>query len=167
MRAIAIMPPGMFLSQPPTTSTPSMHCPLTLVSIASAITSRDTSEYFIPSVPMPMPSVTVGDKWFVASTAKSQALDLAAAAEAAAGERKGAWLELDFDTLRKFTGDWLELLEKDGEKALGGPEKFAEFKEQLPRIKKGLEAFEEFDQLNFNSRREGGKLRTTLHFKVR
>ena len=28
--------------------------------MASAITSRDTSEYFIPSVPMPIPSVTVG-----------------------------------------------------------------------------------------------------------
>ena len=61
IRAIAIMPPGMFLSQPPATSTPSMHCPLTAVSIASAITSRETSEYFIPSVPMPMPSVTVGN----------------------------------------------------------------------------------------------------------
>ena len=60
MRAIAIIPPGMFLSQPPTTSTPSMHWPLTAVSMASAITSRDTSEYFMPSVPMPMPSVTVG-----------------------------------------------------------------------------------------------------------
>ena len=57
MRAIAIMPPGMFLSQPPTTSTPSIAWPLTAVSIASAITSRDTSEYFIASVPMPMPSV--------------------------------------------------------------------------------------------------------------
>src|SRR5947207_2412387 len=60
MRAIAIMPPGMFLSQPPTTNAPSIAWPLTLVSIASAITSRDTSEYFIASVPMPMPSVTVG-----------------------------------------------------------------------------------------------------------
>src|SRR5262245_13995731 len=60
MRAMAIMPPGMFLSQPPTTSTPSIAWPLTLVSIASAITSRETSEYFIASVPMPMPSVTVG-----------------------------------------------------------------------------------------------------------
>ena len=28
--------------------------------MASAMTSRDTSEYFMPSVPMPMPSVTVG-----------------------------------------------------------------------------------------------------------
>ena len=60
MRTIAIMPPGMFLSQPPTTSTPSIAWPLTAVSIASAITSRDTSEYFIASVPMPMPSVMVG-----------------------------------------------------------------------------------------------------------
>src|SRR3990170_4842602 len=60
MRAMAIMPPGMFLSQPPITTTPSIAWPLTEVSIASAITSRDTSEYFIASVPMPMPSVTVG-----------------------------------------------------------------------------------------------------------
>ena len=60
MRAIAIMPPGMFLSQPPTTTTPSIAWPFTLVSIVSAITSRDTSEYFIASVPMPMPSVMVG-----------------------------------------------------------------------------------------------------------
>ncbi len=37
-----------------------MHWPLTATSIESAITSRDTSEYFMPSVPMPMPSVTVG-----------------------------------------------------------------------------------------------------------
>jgi hypothetical protein len=103
----------------------------------------------------------------VASTSKTQALDLAVAADKAAGDRKGAWLELDFDTLRKFTGDWVTLLEKNGEAALGGPEKFAEFKEQLPRIKKGLEALEEFDQLSFSERREGGKLRSTMHFKVR
>jgi hypothetical protein len=114
-----------------------------------------------------MPSVTVGDKWFVVSSSKLQALDLAAAAGQSAGERKGVWLELDFDTLRKFTGDWLTLLEKEGEGALGGPEQFAAFKEQLPRIRKGLEAFEEFDQLSVSERREGGRLRTSLHIKVR
>lgn len=112
-----------------------------------------------------LPSVTVSDKWFVASTSKTQALDLAASADKAAGDRKGAWMELDFDTLRKFTGEWVALLEKNGEGALG--EEFAEFKEQLPRIKKGLAAFEEFDQLSFYERREGGKLRNTVHFKVR
>ena len=56
---MAIMAPGMFLSQPPRASTPSMLCPLQTVSMESAITSRETSEYFMPSVPMAMPSEIV------------------------------------------------------------------------------------------------------------
>src|SRR5213080_4257936 len=59
MRAMAISAPGMFLSHPPTASTPSTHWALHTVSIESAITSRETREYFIPSVPMEMPSLTV------------------------------------------------------------------------------------------------------------
>jgi hypothetical protein len=115
-----------------------------------------------------LPSVTVNDKWFVASTSKLQALDLTAAADGeTASARKGAWLELDFDVLRKFTADWVALLEKDGEAALGGPEQFAAFKEQLPRIRKGLAAFEEFDGMSVAEYREGGTLRTSLHFKLR
>ena len=49
-RNMPIMPPGMFLSQPPTTTTPSIHWPPTQVSMQSEITSRLTSEYFMPSV---------------------------------------------------------------------------------------------------------------------
>ena len=55
-----IMPPGMFLSQPPSTSTPSIHWPCTAVSMQSAMTSREISEYFMPSVPIDMPSEIVG-----------------------------------------------------------------------------------------------------------
>ena len=55
-----IMPPGMFLSQPPMTRTPSIHWPWTQVSTQSAITSRETREYFIPSVPIDIPSEMVG-----------------------------------------------------------------------------------------------------------
>lgn len=120
-----------------------------------------TNEDFIPSV-------TVSDKLFVASTSKLQSLDLVAAAEGATpGPRRGAWMELDFDVLRKFTADWVALLEKNGEASLGGPEQFAAFKEQLPRIRKGLAAFEEFDEMSVSEYKEGGKLRTSLHFKVR
>ena len=59
-RQMPIMPPGMFLSQPPTTSTPSIHWPPTQVSMQSAMTSRDTRLYFMPSVPIAMPSLIVG-----------------------------------------------------------------------------------------------------------
>jgi hypothetical protein len=41
---MAIMQPGMFLSQPPIATRPSKPCAPTTVSIESAITSRETSE---------------------------------------------------------------------------------------------------------------------------
>ena len=50
---------------------------------------------------------------------------------------------------------------------VGGPEKFQEFKTHIPRIQKGLAAFEEFDSVTAFERMEGGKLRSTLHFKTR
>jgi hypothetical protein len=59
-RSMPIMPPGMFLSQPPMTITPSIHWPPTQVSTQSAMTSRETRLYFMPSVPMAMPSLMVG-----------------------------------------------------------------------------------------------------------
>ncbi len=115
-----------------------------------------------------MPSATVGDKWFVASTSKLQALDLVAAAEVAKPvARKGTWIEVDFDVLRKFTEEWVALLEKNGEATLGGPEQLASFKEELPRIREGLAALEEFDSMSVSEFKEGGKLRTSLHFKLR
>jgi hypothetical protein len=42
----------MFLSQPPIATRPSKPSAPITVSIESAITSRDTSEYFMPSVPI-------------------------------------------------------------------------------------------------------------------
>ncbi len=59
MRAIAIMQPGIFLSHPPIATYPSMPSQPTTVSIESAITSRETKENFIPSVPIEIPSEIV------------------------------------------------------------------------------------------------------------
>jgi hypothetical protein len=56
---MAITQPGMFLSQPPMATTPSKPWQPTTVSMESAMTSRETREYFMPSVPMEMPSEMV------------------------------------------------------------------------------------------------------------
>ncbi len=56
---MAMTQPGMFLSQPPMATRPSKPSQPTTVSIESAITSRETSEYFMPSVPIEMPSEMV------------------------------------------------------------------------------------------------------------
>lgn len=51
--------PGMFLSQPPIVIRPSKPWQPVTVSMESAMTSRETREYFMPSVPMEMPSEIV------------------------------------------------------------------------------------------------------------
>ena len=58
-RAAAITQPGRFLSHPATVTRASNHSAVATSSIESAITSRLTSDAFIPSVPMEMPSLTV------------------------------------------------------------------------------------------------------------
>ncbi len=57
--AKAIIAPGIFLSHPPIVITPSYPRQPTTVSMESAMTSRDTREYFIPVVPIEIPSETV------------------------------------------------------------------------------------------------------------
>ena len=54
----AITQPGIVLSQPESATTPSNMWPRATSSIESAITSRLTSEAFMPSVPIVMPSET-------------------------------------------------------------------------------------------------------------
>ena len=51
--------PGMFLSHPPRVTKASNPSQPATVSIESAITSRETREYFIPSVPIEIPSEMV------------------------------------------------------------------------------------------------------------
>src|SRR5437016_2417755 len=50
-------PPGIVLSQPTSTASASNMCPRATSSIESAVTSRETGEVFMPSVPMVMPSL--------------------------------------------------------------------------------------------------------------
>src|ERR1039458_6242819 len=53
---MAMTEPGMFLSQPPMATKPSIPAQPTTVSMESAMTSRETSEYFMPSLPIEVPS---------------------------------------------------------------------------------------------------------------
>ncbi len=57
-RAMAMTMAGIVLSQPEMPTKPSRRWPRTTSSTESAITSRLTSEAFMPSVPIAIPSVT-------------------------------------------------------------------------------------------------------------
>ena len=58
-RASAMTEAGMFLSQPAMQTRPSNELPRVTSSMESAMTSREMSEAFMPSVPMVMPSEMV------------------------------------------------------------------------------------------------------------
>ena len=60
-----------------------------------------------------MPSVTVGDKWFAASTSKNQALDLVNKAAKGGETRTGLWFERQFQGTPKIPGETIKMLEKN------------------------------------------------------
>jgi hypothetical protein len=115
-----------------------------------------------------IPSVTLSNKWFVASTSKSRAVDLVGKIGGKAPQRKGAWLRLDFDVLRKFAADWVALVDKHGEKVFKDNKTMLDdFRADKKNIEDGLKASSELDDLTVHVREEGGKTRFSLHLKTR
>lgn len=106
-----------------------------------------------------MPSVTVGDKWFAASTSKVQAVDLIKKADQSTATKDGVWFKMDFNTLRKYSNETVDVLEKNKE-ALGMGD------EDLKQARKIIAATEDLDKLTVHARRENGKLRSSVHFKT-
>lgn len=107
-----------------------------------------------------IPSVTVGDKWFAASTSKNQALDLIHKADKGGETRTGAWFSVNFNALRKFSDETVKVLDKNKD-ALGIDA------DDLKKAGKYIKACEDMDTLTAHVRREDGKLRSSVHFKTR
>jgi hypothetical protein len=107
-----------------------------------------------------MPSLTVGDQWFAASTSKNQALDLLSQAAAGGETRTGLQFTMNFKALEKFSQEMHQVLEKNSE-ALGISSKDLNSAAEL------ITALEDLDKLTVHSRREGGVLRSSVHFKTR
>ena len=115
-----------------------------------------------------VPSVTIGDKWFVASTSKLQALELADAAGKKTTDRTGFWLSVKLDPLRSFGADWLKLVDENSAQVFADQEgALEEFKTNKAQIEKALLVLGDYDSITANVRRESGKLRGSIHFKTR
>jgi hypothetical protein len=136
--------------------------------------SSEKDEFKTWFFPMPffnddfVPSVTVSDKWFVASTSKTHAVELGTAAEASSSTGSGITITVNFDPIRKFGSDWLKLVDENSEKLFGDNESgLEEFNDSKVQIEKGLKVIEEWEKFDATLRREGGRLRGSLHFKTR
>ena len=115
-----------------------------------------------------MPSVTVSDSWFIASTSKDQAVDLAAQAPKGTAGKKGLVMKVNFTALQKYADESLKVVEANAPAIFGeGSPKLEEFQTNKENIRKGIEALGDFDSLTVHSNREGATLRTSIHFKTR
>ncbi len=111
-----------------------------------------------------LPSVTIGDKWFAASTSKNQALDLLAKADKAADGRSGLWFSMNFKALQKFSHETLKMFSKNSEAIMGDNAPPAVRIEKAGKI---IDAMDSMDSLTVHARREGGVMRTSIHLKTR
>jgi hypothetical protein len=110
-----------------------------------------------------VPSVTVGDKWFAASTSKNLALDLISKAGAPGPARAGFWFSMNFKALEKYSNETFALVDENTENMTGSPlpEKEKAIAQQAISILSGL------DKLTIHARREGSIRRSSVHFKTR
>lgn len=115
-----------------------------------------------------MPSVTVNDSWFVASTSKDQAVDLAGQAANGTAGKKGLVMKINFTALQKYADETLKVVDANAPAIFGeGSPKLEDFQENKEQIRKGIETLGDFDSVTVHSNRDGGTLRTSIHFKTR
>ena len=115
-----------------------------------------------------VPSVTVGDKWFAASTSKNRALELLAEADKGVAGRTGLWLKMDFKAMQGCAAETMQLLDENAVAVFGeGSPALEQFSASKPMRTKLIAALSELDCLTIHSRREGPMLRGSFHFKTR
>ena len=110
-----------------------------------------------------VPSVTVSDKWFAASTSKKQALDLISKAEAGGKPTTGLVFSMNFKALEKYSNEVLQLVDENAETMMGSPLP----PDQKEMIQKAITVLSDLDKLTVHARREGAVLRSSVHFKTR
>lgn len=114
-----------------------------------------------------VPSVSVSDELFFASTSKQFAEGLSAqAGKGASGQRSGMWLEIDFGVSHQYAQDWLKLLEANVDDLLSVSEA-EDFRANKEMLEAALEALASLDELVYHVRKENGQTRTSLHLKTK
>jgi len=132
---------------------------------------NDLKTWFIP-IPMQnddfVPSVSVSDDLFFASSSKTFSEGLAESFKAGGGvSRNGAWLNIDFKVLNTYANDWLKLISDNAETAFPDESMREDFVANKPKIEKAIKAFGSLENLSVHTRSEGGRTRISAHLKAK
>ncbi len=114
-----------------------------------------------------LPSVTVSDQWFAASTSKTHALDLIAKAEAGGEAGNGVEFYVNFSELSQYGDETLAVIDKYAAEIFPNEVALADFKENRASYQELVEASRDFDSLRWDVRKVGDVIRTSVHFKTK
>ncbi|MGJ8643987.1 MAG: hypothetical protein ACSHX9_11305 [Luteolibacter sp.] len=114
-----------------------------------------------------LPSVTVSDDWFAASTSKLQAVDLIG--KAAAGGEAGNGLEfhVNFNALTDYADLLLTVADKNKAALFTNEWELDNFNRNKAEYKEIIDACRDFDSLTWTARKENGQVRNSMHFKTK
>ena len=111
-----------------------------------------------------LPSVTVGDKWFAASSSKNQAIDLISKADTSTQTRNGLFLSVNFKALQKFSSETLEVIRKNSDSLPNGVILSESDMKDAANV---INILDDLDSFTVHARREGGIMRSSVHLKTR
>jgi len=114
-----------------------------------------------------LPSVTVSDDWFAASTSKTHAVEVVS--EAAAGGESGVGVKfhINFTALSDYAEEMLGIAEKHSAVIFEDEDQLARFNKQKSDYGKMIAASREFEALDWTVKKEQGVVRSRVHFKTK
>lgn len=113
-----------------------------------------------------VPSVTVHDKWFVASSSKVQAVDLINKAVTGGEAGDGIQFRVNFKVLSDYADEMFKVCYNNADVLFTDEEERKDFKEDESRVKRMIESTRQFESMNWNVRKEDGVIRSRIHFKM-
>lgn len=114
-----------------------------------------------------LPSVTVSDDWFAASTSKLQAVDLIGKATAGGEVGNGLEFYVNFDALTDYADLLLTVADKNKDALFTNEWALEDFDSTKAEYREIIEACRDFDSLTWTARKENGQVRNSMHFKTK
>lgn len=114
-----------------------------------------------------LPSVTVSDDWFAASTSKTHATDLMTKAAAGGEAGEGVKFYVNFNAITSYAKDMLQIVDKNAAEIFPEESAAADFKEGKAQMESLIKACDEFDSMTWTSRKQNGIVHSSIHIKTK
>lgn len=114
------------------------------------------------------PVVGMTDNRFYFSTSQKFIAELNTKIDAGdAPARNGSYTRVNFKAASGLADYWVNLLDENADEIFENDFQKDDFKENLPLIKKFIEAFGELEEMTSHTRKEGDEARGSVHFKMK